>query len=113
MDELRFESKILHPEVQSIDRDLVNKSINEGRITMPYYTKYEYTTLIGTRAQQIAEGAKALVSLEDLVTSDPQFVWKVAEKEILDKQLAFIIIHRRLPSGISEFWNATELTKIW
>ena len=112
MEELRFNSQLLHPEVKSIDRKTINDSIDSGRLTLPYYTKYEYTTLIGTRAQQIAEGAKALVSLDDLVTSDPQFVWKVAEKEVAEKKLAFIVIHRRLPTGISEFWNASELTKI-
>jgi DNA-directed RNA polymerase I, II, and III subunit RPABC2 len=87
-------------------------SISGQRITKPYYTKYEYTTLIGTRAQQIAEGSKPLVSLDGMITSDPQFVWNVAEKEVEQKKLPFII-HRRLPSGISEYWGAQELSIMW
>jgi hypothetical protein len=40
------------------------------------------------------------------------FVWKVAEKEIHEKRLPFII-HRRLPDGRSEYWSAMELSVIW
>jgi DNA-directed RNA polymerase I, II, and III subunit RPABC2 len=109
MEQTRIDSRILHPEVHSISRDTVK---TEGRVTRPYFTKYEYVTLIGTRAQQLAEGAKALVSLNGMTTSDPQFVWKVAEKEVLEQKLPFII-HRRIPNGISEYWSASELTAMW
>ena len=112
MEELRFESRIVHPEVQSVTRESVQASIDAGRVTKPYYTKYEYVTLIGTRAQQIAEGSKPLISLEGMTTSDPQFVWKVSEREILEQKLPFLI-HRRLPNGVSEYWSATELRNIW
>jgi len=47
-----------------------------------------------------------------MITSDPQFVWNVAEKEVEQKKLPFII-HRRLPSGISEYWGAQELSIMW
>ena len=104
MEELRASSRLLHPEVASITRDDVIESQKTARITMPYYSKYEYTTLLGTRAQQLAEGAKPLVSLEGMVTSDPRFVWNLAQKEILEQKLPFII-HRRLPNGISEYWS--------
>jgi DNA-directed RNA polymerase I, II, and III subunit RPABC2 len=112
MDQLRFDSRILHPEVQPVNRESVRDSITGERITKPYYTKYEYTTLVGTRAQQIAEGSKPLISLDGMITSDPQFVWNVAEKEVEQKKLPFII-HRRLPSGISEYWGAQELSIMW
>jgi DNA-directed RNA polymerase I, II, and III subunit RPABC2 len=112
MEELRFDSRIMHPEVQSVSRTGVTESLKQNRVTTPYFTKYEYVTLIGTRAQQIAEGAKPLISLEKMMTSDPQFVWKVAEKEIFERKLPFIV-HRRLPSGNSEFWSASELSVMW
>jgi DNA-directed RNA polymerase subunit K/omega len=112
MEQLRESSRLLHPEVISVTRESVIESQNSPRITMPYYSKYEYTTLLGTRAQQLAEGAKPLVSLEGMVTSDPQFVWNLAKREILEQKLPFII-HRRLPNGVSEYWSATELTVIW
>jgi DNA-directed RNA polymerase I, II, and III subunit RPABC2 len=112
MEELRDSSKLLHPEVISITRDDVLESQKTQRTTMPYYSKYEYTTLLGTRAQQLAEGAKPLSSLEGMVTSDPRFVWNLAQKEILEQKLPFII-HRRLPNGVSEYWSAMELSVIW
>jgi DNA-directed RNA polymerase I, II, and III subunit RPABC2 len=112
MEQLRFNSRVIHPEVQSVGRQAVTDSLKGERITTPYYTKYEYTTLIGTRAQQIAEGSKPLIALDGMITSDPQFVWNVAEKEVAQKKLPFII-HRRLPSGTSEYWSAQELDIMW
>lgn len=109
MENIRFTSRLVHPEVQPIKRDSVDTS---ARITMPYYSKYEYTTLVGIRAQQIADGAKPLISLEGMQTSHPQFVWKVAEREIAERVLPFIV-HRRLPDGNSEYWSATELSVMW
>lgn len=112
MEQVRFDSKIIHPEVQSVSREEIVESFKNPRITLPYFTKYEYTALIGTRAQQIAEGARPLVSLDGILTSSPRFVWDVAEKELSEKKLPFII-HRRFPNGNSEYWSATELNIIW
>ena len=112
MEQVRFESRILHPEVQSIGRKEMQEALSTPKATLPYYTKYEQVTLIGTRAQQLAEGSKPLVSLDGMMTSDPRFVWNVAEKEVYEHKLPFII-HRRLPHGVSEYWSATELTAIW
>jgi DNA-directed RNA polymerase subunit K/omega len=112
MNELRIESKILHPEVQPVSRESVQEALKLPKMTLPYYTKYEQVVLLGTRAQQLAEGSKPLVSIEGMYTSDPKFVWNVAEKEIYEGALPFII-HRRLPDGTSEYWNATDLSVIW
>jgi DNA-directed RNA polymerase subunit K/omega len=74
--------------------------------------KHEYTTMVGIRAQQIADGAKPLISLDGIQTSHPRFVWTVAEREIAERVIPFIV-HRRLPNGISEYWNANELSVVW
>ena len=68
MEQLRDDSRIIHPEVQSVSRSDVNESLKNPKLTLPYYTKYEYVTLVGTRAQQLAEGARPLVSLDGLIT---------------------------------------------
>jgi len=112
MEQVRFDSRILHPEVQSVTREEIMESFKNPRLTLPYFTKYEYTALVGTRAQQIADGAKPLVSLDNILTSSPRFVWDVAEREIHEKKLPFIV-HRRFPNGTSEYWSATELNIIW
>ena len=112
MEALRESSRILHPEVLSITREKIQESMKEDRKTLPYYSKYEYTALLGTRAQQLAEGAKPLVDLKGLVQSDTQFVWNLAHREIVEQKLPFIV-HRRLPNGVSEYWSSTELSIIW
>jgi DNA-directed RNA polymerase I, II, and III subunit RPABC2 len=112
MEQLRFDSKILHPEVQPVSREFVQSALNQPKTTLPYYTKYEIVALIGTRAQQLAEGSKPLISLEGMNTSNPDFVWNVAEKEISERTLPFII-HRRLPDGTSEYWSTLELSIMW
>ena len=101
-----------HPEVQPIFRKDVAENIKQPRITREYFTKYESTSLLATRAQQLAEGAKPLVSLEGLKTSDPLFVWNVAKKEIEQRKLPFLI-RRQLPNGTSEYWSAQELEVMW
>ena len=56
MEELRFDSRIMHPEVQSVSRTGVTESLKRNRVTTPYFTKYEYVTLIGTRASKLQKG---------------------------------------------------------
>jgi len=112
MEQVRFDSRVLHPEVLPVSRESVTEALKQDRTTLPYYTKYEQVALIGTRAQQLSEGARPLVKLDGMLTSDPRFVWNVAEKEIYEKKLPFII-HRRLPNGVSEYWSAMELSIIW
>lgn len=109
MQSLRTNSLVNHPEVRPIDRKEVSL---EDRKTLKYYSKYEYTTVLATRAQQLADGARPLVSLEGILPGDPMFVWKVAEKEILEQRLPFLV-NRRMPDGKSEFWSTQELEKIW
>jgi len=101
-----------HPEVVPVFRNEVAENIKQPRITREYFTKYEYTTLVATRAQQLADGAKPLVSLDGLRTSDPMFVWNIAKREIEQRKLPFII-RRQLPNGTAEFWSAQELEVIW
>jgi DNA-directed RNA polymerase subunit K/omega len=112
MEQVRFDSRILHPEVQSVTRESVQEALKAEKTTLPYYTKYEQVALIGTRAQQLAEGAKPLVSLDGMLTSDSRFVWNVAEKEVFERKLPFII-HRRFPDGRSEYWSTQELSVMW
>jgi len=112
MEELRIKSRLLHPEVQAVSRDEVTEALKNNRVMDPYYTKYEYVALLGTRIQQLSEGAAPLVSIDGMVTSDPRFLENVAKKEINEKKLPFII-HRRVPNGQSEYWSTTELSVMW
>jgi DNA-directed RNA polymerase subunit K/omega len=113
MEELRKKSTEQHPEVQSVSRDAVNTSLKEDRVTENNFTKYEQVVIISQRVLAMAQGAKPLVSIEGMNTSEPEFLWKVAEKEIQEGALAGLIVHRQFPSGKSEFWSASELNINW
>jgi DNA-directed RNA polymerase subunit K/omega len=112
MESLKISSRQIHSEVIPISRPEIKESLNSDRKTLPYFSKYEYTVLLGIRAQQISEGSKPLCDLKGLNQLSPDFVWQIAKQEISEKKLPFII-HRRLPNGVSEYWNTSELTIIW
>lgn len=101
-----------HPEVQPIFRKDVADAVKQPRRTREHFTKYEFTALLSIRAQQLAEGAKPLVSLDGLKTNDPMFVWNVARREIEQRKLPFVV-RRQMPNGSSEYWSAQELEIIW
>ena len=101
-----------HPEVKPVFRSEVVKAMESPRITKPYFTKYEYTVLLASRQQQIAEGAKPLVSLDGLRTSDPQFLDQVVKREIEQRKLPYVF-QRLMPNGTAEFWSAQELELSW
>ena len=109
MEELRHSSTLIHPEVQSVSREDIGA---KSRTTLPYYTKYEQTALLGIRKQQIADGSKPLVDTKEFVPSNPLFLEQVAMKEIYERKLPFIV-HRRFPNGVSEYWSASELSVMW
>jgi DNA-directed RNA polymerase I, II, and III subunit RPABC2 len=95
-----------------VDRADVQSVDPAERISQPFYTKYEYTTLLACRAQQIADGAAPLIPLKDFNTNDPRFVWKIAEREILERKLPYLV-RRKLPNGKVEFWSVLELDLAW
>jgi len=117
MEELRDQCLAIHSEVVPVERQTIVDTSKEDRVTEPYFTKYEYTSLVGSRAQQLADGARPLISLEGILTSDPAFVFNVAQREVEEGVLPFII-HRRLPAvegqpPKSEFWSVSELKIRW
>jgi DNA-directed RNA polymerases I, II, and III subunit RPABC2 len=101
-----------HPEVKPVFRKDVNESPKDTRITREFYTKYEFVALLSMRAQQLAEGARPLVGIEGLKTSDPMFVWNVAKREIEQRKLPFIV-RRQMPDQTSEFWSVQEMETMW
>lgn len=101
-----------HPEVNPVFRPEVTKALETARTTRPFFSRYEYVALLASRQQQIAEGAKPLVSLDGLRTSDPRFLDQVVRREVEQRKLPFLF-RRQLPNGTSEFWSAQELELAW
>jgi DNA-directed RNA polymerase subunit K/omega len=101
-----------HPEVKPVFRSEVVEALKKPRTTREFYTKYEYTTLLATRAQQLADGAKPMVSLDGVNTSDPLFIWNVAKREIEQRKIPFLVA-RHMPNGEVEYWSTQEMETMW
>lgn len=70
---------------------------NSVRITNPYMSKYERAAILGKRAEQIASGSPIYISL-DLETRNPPSPLEVAEQELKEGKIPFII-RRNLPNA--------------
>ena len=75
------------------------------RTTLPYITKYEKTRVFSVRAQQLANGAPAMVAhsfdnVRDIVKEE----WK-------QKKIPFIV-RRYTPNGKYEDWKVHELSEL-
>lgn len=109
MEATRQKVSKLHIEASFPSREEVAASVgNKERITLPYFSDYERTMVLAVRAQQLAGRSVPLVPIEDMDAGAPDFLWKVALKEIKSQRLPFIIA-RPLPSGAVEYWSAQEL----
>ena len=101
-----------HPEVKPVFRKDVNESPKDTRITREFYSKYEFVALLSIRTEQISQGARPLVGIEGLKTSDPRFVENVAKREIEQRKLPFLV-RRQMPDKTAEFWSVQEMETMW
>ena len=79
--------------------------VDANHRTFPILSKYEKTKIIGLRVAQLNKGAEPYVTLKTKLILDNSLV---AEKELQEKRLPFIIM-RPLPNGKSEYWNVNDL----
>lgn len=79
--------------------------IDVNHRTYPILSKYEKTKIIGLRVSQLNKGAEPYVALKTKLILDNSLV---AEKELQEKRLPFIIM-RPLPNGKCEYWNVNDL----
>jgi len=86
-------------------RDKDNVIIDPLHRTIPYLTKYERARVLGQRAKQINLGARPFVKVpENIIDGN-----LVAEMELTQKRIPFII-RRPLPGNSgSEYWNLKDL----
>lgn len=83
------------------------KNFDEAHKSYPYITRYEYTRIIGFRANQLSQGAKPFINVPDHVTD----VREIARMELAQKRLPFII-KRPMPNGSYEYWRLQDLLQI-
>jgi DNA-directed RNA polymerase subunit K/omega len=70
---------------------------------MPYMTKFEFVTVVSSRAQQIADGGAS-----DRIDSSTASPLAVAVAE-LSAGVMPLKIHRVLPDGSEEVWSCGDL----
>lgn len=111
MDDLRSKVLDIHPDAKFHSREELEQGLALGtqRRTRPYFTPFEWTTIIATRVQQLKSGAQPLIGIEDLAAG-PDLEYRIAEKEAMHQKLPFIIM--RSWRGAQEFWSTQELTRI-
>ncbi len=83
------------------------KNFDEAHKSYPYITRYEYTRVIGFRANQLSQGAKPFINVPEHVSD----VREIARMELAQKRLPFII-KRPLPDGTYEYWRLQDLLQI-
>lgn len=81
---------------------------NSERITIPVLNKYEFVNALGTRASQIARGAKIMLANAEEIKKIKAPV-EIAEIEILKTRSCPLIIVRPLPNNREEHWDINEL----
>jgi len=91
-----------------IKRNAEGIIVDENHTTYPILSKYEKTKLIGLRVAQLNKGAAPYVELKHSSLLDNSLI---AEKELKEKRLPFIIM-RPLFNGKCEYWNVNDLEYI-
>ena len=116
IDENKQKYNNLHAETKIINKDeldILTKVVRneQGFIvdnlhtTIPWLTKYEFSKILGQRIKQLNEGNKPYINIETNNNIDNYYI---AEKEIRDKKIPFII-KRPMPNGGCEYWKLDDL----
>lgn len=77
---------------------------NEDRITKPILTKYERVRLLSDRTQQLVNGSKPMIKINNTSYSERQ----IGQMELQRKMIPLIVV-RTLPNGNVEHWKLSEL----
>ena len=98
--------KRVHPEAILPDSRELRKILADKdtvRRSRPILSKYEATSIVGMRAQQIIKGSAPFLDTDE---TDPI---EIAIEELRAKLIP-VIIRRVMPDNESEYWRLSELT---
>jgi DNA-directed RNA polymerase subunit K/omega len=80
------------------------ETLKKNNVTKPILSKYERCSIIGVRAEQLANNAKPLINV-------PKYMYKtieIAELELEQKKTPFIVV--RTINGKKEYWKIEDLS---
>ena len=80
------------------------KSKDTFHKTQPFLSVYEYTRILGFRANQLAQGAPPYIVRPEHITS----VFEISKMELDQRRLPYII-KRPIPDGTFEYWRLADL----
>jgi DNA-directed RNA polymerase subunit K/omega len=72
--------------------------------SMPFLTQYERTSILGFRANQLAQGARPYIVVPPHVTA----TLEIARMELEQRRLP-LIMKRPMPDGTFEYWRLSDL----
>ena len=78
--------------------------IDSRHMSQPFMTVFERTKILGTRANQLAQGARPFVVVPEHITSPLE----IAKMELEQRRLPFIV-KRPMPDGSFEYWRLSDL----
>ena len=78
-------------------------SLKKTYRTQPILSRYERTAIIGVRAQQIATGAKPLITVPKFMTSSIE----IAKEELKQRKTPFIL--KRKVGNDYEYWKIEDM----
>jgi DNA-directed RNA polymerase I, II, and III subunit RPABC2 len=81
--------------------------VDPGHRSQPFLTIFEKTKILGFRANQLSQGARAYVDVPEHVTN----VLEIAHLELEQRRLPFIL-KRPMPDGTFEYWRLSDLVVI-
>lgn len=79
-------------------------AIDPAHRSQPFLTVYERTKILGTRSNQLAQGARPYVVVPEHVTTPLE----IAKLELEQRRLPFIV-KRPMPDGSFEYWRLSDL----
>lgn len=86
--------------------EILEKSNNKKKKTVPFLNKFEKARLLGVRIQQLSCGAEPKIN-----TSGFESIIEIVEEELKQRKIP-LIIKRNLPNGESEEWKLEEFEKV-
>lgn len=89
--------------LQSVPPNL-NEQPDPAHRSQPFLTLYEKTKILGFRTNQLAQGARAFITVPPHITS----TLEIARLELEQRRLPFII-KRPMPDGTFEYWRLSDL----
>tara|TARA_Y100000389_G_scaffold186685_1_gene207306 strand:- start:4501 stop:4815 length:315 start_codon:yes stop_codon:yes gene_type:complete len=69
-------------------------------------TKYEKTSIVGVRMEQLAYGAASTLSVEEL--KKLKNIKDIANEELRQKKIPFMLL-RTLPNKSQEYWRISDM----